>query len=64
MLLLNTADYGDENDEDKAECGLEVRKEVKIKSARKLLEKLASKLCVQVTLDLFDAIEMLDNVLD
>ena len=60
LLLLNTADYGDE---DTAERG-EVREEVKIKSARKLLEELASKLCVQVTLDLFDAIEMLDIVLD
>lgn len=63
LLLLNTADCGDENDDAKAERK-EVDEEVPDKSAGKLLEELSSKLSVQITLDLFDAIEMLDIVLD
>ena len=63
LLLLNTADCGDKNDDEKAERK-EVHEEVPDKSAGKLLEELSSKLSVQITLDLFDAIEMLDIVVD
>ena len=48
ILLVNTADYGDDNDD----------------SAKELRRELVSKLSVQMAIDLFDAVEMLDIVLD
>ena len=48
ILLLNTADYGDEDDDEKAA----VRRE------------LVSRLSVQMAIDLLDTIEMLDIVLE
>jgi len=48
LLLLNTADHDDDHDQ----------------TAKELRRELVSKLSVQMAIDLFDAVEMLDIVLD